>query len=93
VTARPSGRGTAFRRIGDAYLIGTILPAAVVIGYLMGKGLDYLTNWTPWGTRVLTVLGVAAGFREAIRIALKVGREEDAAMQSGRESDEPEGRS
>lgn len=84
MTSKPSRRGAAFRRIGDAYLIGMILPAAVVIGYFMGRGLDYLTGWTPWGTRVLTVLGVVAGFREAIRIALKVGREEDAAMKSGR---------
>lgn len=89
MTARPSRRGAAFRRIGDAYLIGTILPAAVVIGYLMGRGLDHLTGWSPWGTRVLTALGVAAGFREAIRIALKVGREEDAAMQGGKGPDEP----
>ncbi|HPS78432.1 MAG TPA: AtpZ/AtpI family protein [Thermoanaerobaculaceae bacterium] len=79
----PSRRGAAFRRIGDAYLIGMILPAAVVIGYFMGKGLDHVTGWTPWGTRVLTVLGVVAGFREAIRIALRVGREEDAAMKGG----------
>lgn len=89
MTARPSRRGAAFRRISDAYLIGTILPAAVVIGYLMGRGLDHLTGWAPWGTRVLTVLGVVAGFREAIRIALKVGREEDAAMQGDKRPDEP----
>ena len=85
--ARPTRKGAAFRRIGDAYLIGMILPAAVVIGYFMGRGLDYLTGWTPWGTRVLTVLGVVAGFREAIRIALRVGREEDAAMRGGRGPD------
>lgn len=81
--SQPTRKGAAFRRIGDAYLIGMILPAAVVIGYFMGKGLDYVTDWTPWGTRVLTVLGVVAGFREAIRIALRVGREEDAAMKGG----------
>lgn len=87
MTSKPTRKGAAFRRIGDAYLIGMILPAAVVIGYFLGKGLDHLTGWTPWGTYVLTALGVIAGFREAIRIALRVGREEDAAMRGGRGPD------
>lgn len=81
MSGKPSRRGAAFRRASDAYLIGTILPIAVVLGYFLGKGLDSLTGWAPWGTAVLTVFGVAAGLREAIRIAIRVGREEDAAMQ------------
>jgi len=69
------------RRIGDAYLIATILPAAIGIGYGIGWMLDWLFATKPWCTYIFTVLGVAAGFMEAIRTALRVGREEDRAAR------------
>lgn len=69
------------RRIGDAYLIATILPAAIGIGYGIGWTLDWFFATTPWCAYIFTGLGVAAGFMEAIRTALRVGREEDRAAR------------
>jgi ATP synthase protein I len=67
--------------MGDAWMIATILPAAIGLGYLAGYGLDRLLHTYPWCTIGFSVLGIAAGFREVIRIALRVGREEDEAAR------------
>lgn len=75
-------RARALRRGGDAYLIATVLPAAIGIGYGLGWGLDRLFGTAPWLAYGFTGLGVAAGLMEAVRIALRVGREEDAAAQA-----------
>jgi F0F1-type ATP synthase assembly protein I len=50
--------------------IGFIIPAAILLGYLVGKGLDHWLHrsWLP----VAGVLfGVVAGFISMIRFALK----------------------
>ena len=69
------------RRIGDAYMIATVLPIAVLLGYGAGWLLDRMVGSAPWCTVVFTGIGIAAGLREAIRIALRVGREEDEAAR------------
>ena len=69
------------RRMGDAWMIATILPAAIGLGYLAGAGLDRLFHCYPWCTVAFSALGIVAGFREVIRIALRVGREEDEAAR------------
>jgi F0F1-type ATP synthase assembly protein I len=69
------------RRMGDAWMIATILPAALVIGYLAGRGLDKLFSCYPWCTVAFSVIGTVAGFREVIRIAIRVGGEEDRAAR------------
>jgi ATP synthase protein I len=76
----PKWAGSA-RRIGDAYMIATVLPLAVLLGYGAGWGLDRVLGSAPWCTVVFTAIGIAAGLREAIRIALRVGREEDEAAR------------
>lgn len=78
------GSGRSARRIGDAYLIATVLPLSILIGYGMGWLLDWFLGTRPWCTYVCSGLGVVAGFREAIRTALRVGREEDRAARGGK---------
>jgi ATP synthase protein I len=83
---KPSGaerqsEAASVRRIGDAWMLAWILPAAIGIGYLIGYGLDHLFHTYPWCTIVFSAFGVAAGFKEVITIALRVGREEDEAAR------------
>lgn len=69
----------AFRRIADASAMGLAFPIAIAIGYFWGKSLDHFLGTAPWCTYIFTILGVVAGFLNAIRVALRVGKEEDQA--------------
>jgi F0F1-type ATP synthase assembly protein I len=70
----------ALRRVADASAMGLAFPIAIAIGYFWGRWLDRVFETAPWLTSIFTVIGVAAGFLNAIREAIRLGREED---QSG----------
>jgi F0F1-type ATP synthase assembly protein I len=81
--ARTSDR---VRRIADASSIGLAFPIAIAIGYFFGRWLDRVLGTAPWLMAVFTVFGIAAGFLNALRTAIRIGREEDedsAASQRG----------
>ena len=69
----------AFRRVADASAMGLAFPIAIAIGYFWGKWLDRVFGTAPWLTYIFAVIGIAAGFLNAIRVALRVGNEEDRA--------------
>jgi F0F1-type ATP synthase assembly protein I len=73
----------AFRRIADASAMGLAFPIAIAIGYFWGRELDRYLGTAPWLTYVFTGFGVGAGFLNAIRVALRVGREEDQSDPRG----------
>jgi F0F1-type ATP synthase assembly protein I len=50
--------------------IGFIIPAAILLGYLVGKGLEYWLH-KPWLVVAGVIVGVVAGFVSMIRVALK----------------------
>jgi len=50
--------------------LAIIFPAATVIGWLIGVGLDHWLH-TTWISIVGLFFGIAAGFVELIRIAMK----------------------
>jgi ATP synthase protein I len=72
-------KAQAARRIADASAMGLAFPIAIAIGYFWGRALDRYLGTEPWLMYVFTALGVAAGFLNAIRVALQVGKEEDQA--------------
>jgi ATP synthase protein I len=72
--ARTSDR---VRRIADASSIGLAFPIAIGIGYLAGRWLDGFFGTAPWMTAIFSVFGIAAGFLNALRTAIRIGREED----------------
>ncbi len=63
-----------WRLIGRYSNMGFILPAAVVVGLVMGSALDHWLK-TTWITLVGLLLGCVAGFVELIRGAIKAGKE------------------
>jgi F0F1-type ATP synthase assembly protein I len=69
----------AARRIADASAMGLAFPIAIAIGYFWGQSLDRYLGTEPWLMYVFTGFGVAAGFLNAIRVALRLGKEEDQA--------------
>ena len=78
------GRSAAsIRRIADATSIGLAFPIAMAIGFFFGRWLDGRLSTAPWLTITFTAMGVAGGFLNAIRTALRIGREEDEAARRG----------
>ena len=59
--------------------MGIAFPIAIAIGYFWGRSLDRFLGTAPWLTYLFTAFGVGAGFLNAIRVAVRVGKEEDLA--------------
>jgi F0F1-type ATP synthase assembly protein I len=82
----------SLRRIADASSIGLAFPIAIVIGYFFGRWLDGVLGTAPWMMAIFSVFGIAAGFLNAIRTAIRIGREEDQdsklSDQGGKPADE-----
>lgn len=76
-------KAAALRRIADASSIGLAFPIAIAIGYFWGKGMDTLLGTSPWLAYIFSGFGVIAGFVNAFRVALRVGKEEDDAGGGG----------
>lgn len=58
--------------------IGFMIPAAVIVGYLMGAGADHVLH-THWLHLVGIILGAVAGFVSMIRRALEANDDEDTS--------------
>jgi F0F1-type ATP synthase assembly protein I len=56
--------------------IGFILPAAVLLGYLIGTAIDHWLH-SKWGVITGVLFGVIAGFISMIRMALRSDDEKD----------------
>jgi ATP synthase protein I len=55
-------------RLGFAWRLSTEMLAAVVVGGLIGWGLDRVLGTTPFLLIVMVLLGVAAGLRNLVRV-------------------------
>jgi ATP synthase protein I len=65
--ARASAMALGFR-------LSSELIAGVVVGALIGWGIDHLLSISPWGLIVMVLLGFTAGVVNVIRSANKAGR-------------------
>jgi len=77
----------SLRRIADASSLGLAFPIAIALGYFWGRWLDKVFGTAPWLTIAFSVFGVAGGFLNAFRTAIRIGREED---EDSRKPDGPE---
>lgn len=67
----------AARRLAEASSIGIAFPLALAIGYLWGSWMDKLFGTEPYLTYVFSGFGIVAGFVNAVRVALRLSREEE----------------
>ena len=78
-TPAPDGNGKGeppnqWTQIARYSQLAFVLPAATVVGWLLGAGMDKWLN-TTWISRIGLVLGIIAGFVELIRGGLSLSRE------------------
>ena len=64
------------RKASLASSIGLVLAVSVFIGWWFGSWLDKKLGTSPWLMLVFTLLGVAAGFIEMVRIAQQLSEED-----------------
>ncbi len=48
--------------------------AAILVGALLGYGIDYFVHTSPWGLMIGLVLGFAAGVMNVVRVAQSYNR-------------------
>jgi F0F1-type ATP synthase assembly protein I len=54
--------------------VGTVLVAAILIGWYVGNWIDRRLGIGPWGMVSGVLLGTAAGFVELFRVVKKLGQ-------------------
>lgn len=64
-----------WRQIGRYSHMGIILPAAVVVGLVIGAALDKWMH-TTWITLAGLLVGAVAGFTELIRLIMRASKEQ-----------------
>ena len=52
----------SWRPVGELFFTGTVLVAAILLGYLLGSWLDGKLNSAPWFLVFGVLLGSLAGF-------------------------------
>lgn len=67
-SARPQGPASLALRFGGEF------GAAIIVGALLGYGVDYLFPTSPWGLVAGFVLGFAAGVVNVVRVAQSFNR-------------------
>ena len=73
-TAAGKGMGLGFRMASD-------FAAAVIVGVVLGWGLDVLFGWTPWGLVSCLMLGFVAGVRNVVAAANKANQAATGAAE------------
>lgn len=64
----PKGQDTSSKSgVALAFRLGAEFVSGVLVGSLIGYGLDYFLSISPWGLIVFTLLGFAAGVMNMLR--------------------------
>ena len=73
----PANLRSVWAQIGFYSSLGFIVPAGAVGGYIVGWALDGWLHTSPVLAIILTLLGVAGGIIEVLRILLRAERDAD----------------
>ena len=71
--ATGKGMGLGFRMASD-------FAAAVLVGVVLGWGLDAIFGWSPWGLLSGLMLGFVAGVRNVVATASKMNKALDTGQ-------------
>jgi len=82
--------GSTFRGVGELSTVGFTLVFAILIGYFGGKWIGGKLGSSFWGSIIGFMIGVAAGFKELFRTAMKYIRQMEKEDLNGRESRQEE---
>lgn len=86
-TGKPSGNKDPFVSLARYSEIGFIIPSAVLLGFFLGKLLDYWLH-TKWLYLVGLLFGAVVGFWQVIRMAVGAfGKNSDSDSGSDSNSD------
>jgi F0F1-type ATP synthase assembly protein I len=66
----PEPKKKVYVQLAEYSQLAFVLPACTVVGWLIGLGLDHWLHKT-WIYLVGLLFGIAAGFVELVRVALK----------------------
>ena len=70
----PGGQAAAGGALGQGLRIGIELVAALIVGVVLGLGVDYLLGTRPWGLIAFFFIGSAAGIVNVFRATQGMGR-------------------
>jgi len=89
--APPPDAGSRGSAMGMAFRLSTDLVSAVVVGGVIGWGLDWLLGTDPWLLLLFFFLGIAAGILNVIRTAQSMNAAQVAGTEvSGNSGDSVE---
>jgi len=75
------------KQFGQAVKLASEFLAAVVVGVVLGLGLDQITGFSPWGLVVFLFLGFAAGVLNMLRAVGYVEPHRGDRQQADQSSD------
>lgn len=75
---RPKYASTG-KGMGQGFRMASDFAAAVIVGVVLGLGIDGIFKVSPWGVLVCLMLGFVAGVRNVVATATKANR----ALQKG----------
>jgi len=81
--SRPSSNAAAGKGMGLGFRMGTDFVAAIIVGAVLGWGIDALFGISPWGLVVCLVLGFITGVRNVVRQAAAVQKDAGTATAPG----------
>jgi ATP synthase protein I len=72
--ARPSGKTPMGKGMGLGFRMAADFIAAVIVGAVLGFGIDALLQSTPWGLIVCLLLGFITGVWNVVRVAQQANK-------------------